>query len=166
MTHAPKPIEQLDSATEAVDEASMHAPYSAMKILFPAGHDGEADIRSGFKSPAHAIASADFTPENLHAHDLAVPLTVSDLRRLDDLRDLVDGNAIPISSLESIAVCDDKLRLNAALIANGFAAASSNSASSRRIRTSSRRASMHRAPQGNFMPCHAYYGLKPWFERL
>ena len=92
MTRASGPIKQLDSATEAVDEASMHVPYSAMKILFPAGHDGEADIRSGFKGPAHAIASADFTPENLHAHDLIVPLTVSDLRRLDDLRDLVDGN--------------------------------------------------------------------------
>lgn len=139
MTHAPKPIEQLDSATEAVDEASMQAQSGAMKILFAAGHDGEADIRSGFEGTAHAIALADFTPENLHAHDLA------------------DGNAMPIPSLESIAACDDKLRLNAALIANGFAAASRNSASSWRIRTSSRRASMHWAAQGNFMPCHAYY---------
>lgn len=74
----------------------------------------------------HAIGlqghcAQDFTPENLHAHDLVVPLAVSDLRCLDELHDLVDGNPIPIPSLERSAVCDGKLRLNAALIANGFA---------------------------------------------
>ena len=93
-----------------------------MKILFPAGHDWEAGIRSGFRSTPHEIDFADFTPDNIRHHDLIVPLTIANILQLNDLRDEVRDNPIPIPSMESVTLCDDKLLLNRALIASGFEA--------------------------------------------
>ena len=91
-----------------------------MRILFPAGHHWEAGIRSGFTSAPHDIAFADFTPGNIRQFDLIVPLSIADLCHLNDLRDVILKNPIPIPSIESVALCNDKLLLNRALIASGF----------------------------------------------
>ncbi|MEO5718188.1 MAG: hypothetical protein ABIR29_06410 [Chthoniobacterales bacterium] len=92
----------------------------SLKILFPPGHDWETNIRTGFAASAHEIAFADFTPENIRQYDLIVPLTIADLYLLNDLREAVYLNPIPIPSRESVALCDDKLLLNRTLIASGF----------------------------------------------
>ncbi len=107
------------AAAEATDESARIA-RDPMNILFPAGHDWEADIRSGFESTPHAIAFDEFSPGNLSMYQLVVPLTVRDLRHLDGHRDLLCNNPIPLPSLRSVALCDDKRLLNEALIANGF----------------------------------------------
>jgi predicted ATP-grasp superfamily ATP-dependent carboligase len=91
-----------------------------MKILFSTKLDWEDDIRSGFESTAHDIAFGEFSDDSVREHDLVVPLTVDDLRRLHDLRDALGDNPIPLPSLDSIALCDDKLLLNRALEKKGY----------------------------------------------
>ena len=91
-----------------------------MNILFSTKPDWEDDIRSGFESAPHAIAFGEFTADNVREHDLVVALTVRDLLRLHELRDALGENPIPIPSLDSIALCDDKLLFNRALDQNGF----------------------------------------------
>jgi hypothetical protein len=80
----------------------------------------ESEIRSGFESRQHELAFGEFTPENLRQHDLIIPLSLSHVRQLDTMRDAIGDNPFPIPSLESIAICDDKLQLNRALIAAGL----------------------------------------------
>lgn len=99
---------------------SVPAKPASMRILFPPGHDWEANIRAGFAATAHEIAFADFTPESVRQYDLIVPLTIPDIYYLNELREAVCRNPIPIPSLESVALCDDKLLLNRTLIASGF----------------------------------------------
>mgnify|MGYP001555404309 CR=1 FL=1 len=92
-----------------------------MKILFSPKEDWEAHIRTGFESTPHAVTFGELTPESIRLHDMVVPLTVRDLRLLNGMRDAVGDNIIPIPSMESIALCDDKMLLNRALVASGFA---------------------------------------------
>ena len=92
-----------------------------MNILFSNKPDWEDDIRAGFESTSHTIAFGDFTADNVREHDMLVALTVSDLRRLHELGDARGDKPIPIPSLDSIALCDDKLAFNRALVTNGFA---------------------------------------------
>jgi len=49
-----------------------------------------------------------------------VPLTIRDLKDLNEVRNLIIENPIPIPGIESILLCDDKYLLNKTLIANGF----------------------------------------------
>jgi len=49
-----------------------------------------------------------------------VPLTISDSIYLDEVRELIVDNVIPIPSKDSILLCDDKYQFNQKLIKNGF----------------------------------------------
>ena len=51
----------------------------SLRILFPAGHDWEEDIRAGFAASRHKIVFADFTQDNISRYDLVVPLSIADL---------------------------------------------------------------------------------------
>jgi predicted ATP-grasp superfamily ATP-dependent carboligase len=97
-----------------------HFLQCRMKILFSDKVDWIRPIRRGFKFSRHEIVFKDISIENIRDYDMVVPLTVRDLLYLNEVRDLVAHNPIPIPSTESIRLCDDKYLLNRALIANGF----------------------------------------------
>lgn len=91
-----------------------------MKILFSPNEEWEQDIKNGFQYTQHEIAFEELSPDNLKHYDLVVPLTMRDLKYLHEVRDLITDNPIPIPSIESILLCDDKYQLNQKLITNGF----------------------------------------------
>lgn len=92
-----------------------------LKILFPKT-EWEALLRTSFRDTRDQVSFAELSQENIRSHDLVVPLKISELVELDGLRQLLADNPIPIPSMESIVLCDDKHLLNKALIANGFGA--------------------------------------------
>lgn len=59
-------------------------------------------------------------PRNIKNYDLIVPLTLPDLKYLNEVRNLIFDNPIAIPSMESILLCEDKYLLNKSLAANGF----------------------------------------------
>lgn len=91
-----------------------------MKILFSCKQDWEKRIRNGLCDTPYEIAFEDFSPRNIKNYDFIVPLTVPDLKYLNGVRNLIIDNPIPIPSMESILLCDDKYLLNKSLEANGF----------------------------------------------
>ena len=96
-----------------------------MKILFSREQsmdfmDMAESLKAGFYDSPHDIAFEEFPPRNIKNYDLIVPLTVPHLKSLHEVRDLLIDNPIPIPSMESILLCDDKYLLNKALTANGF----------------------------------------------
>lgn len=92
-----------------------------LKILFSRESSAlEKAIKGGFYDTPHVIAFEAFSPRNIREHDLVVPLNLPDLKYLNEVRTLLIDNPIPIPSLESILLCDDKYALNESLAANGF----------------------------------------------
>jgi ATP-grasp domain-containing protein len=91
------------------------------KILFSREQDLEKHIKDGFYDSPHEIAFEDFPPpRNFKNYDLIVPLTLPDLKYLNEVRELIIDNPIAIPSMECILLCDDKYLLNRSLAANGF----------------------------------------------
>ena len=91
-----------------------------MKILFSYQQNLQKNIKAGFYDTPHEIAFEDFSPRNIKNYDLIVPLNLPDLKYLNEVRNLIIDNPIPIPSMESILLCDDKYLLNKSLAANGF----------------------------------------------
>lgn len=91
-----------------------------LKVLFSKKMDWALQIGRGFRFSRHQIAFKDISLENITDYDMVVPLTIRDLLYLNNVRDLVAHNPLPIPSTESIQLCNDKYLLNRALIANGF----------------------------------------------
>lgn len=90
-----------------------------LKILFSEHAEREKNIRKGFRFLRHEICFAAFTPENVRASDLAIPLTMCDLRNLAQMNDL-KNDLIPIPSLPVINICDDKYLFSQKLAEKGF----------------------------------------------
>ena len=100
---------------------SQRWPKRKLKILFSRESSSlEKRIKGGFYDTPHVIAFDVFSPRNIRDYDLIVPLTLPDLKYLNEVRNLIIDNPIPIPSLESILLCDDKYSLNESLAANGF----------------------------------------------
>jgi hypothetical protein len=97
-------------------------PDRKKKILFFRTTHWERIITDGFNDTPHEIAFKDFPPRNINFrdYDLIVPQSLRDVRYLDEMRNLISDNPIPIPSMESILLCDDKYLLNKSLTANGF----------------------------------------------
>ncbi len=91
-----------------------------IRILFSSHPGLEDPIRKGFKFTQHEIEFRELSQSNIKDFDLVVPLTINDLKYLNKIRNEIIDNPIPIPSLESIELCDDKHLLNQALIANNF----------------------------------------------
>jgi predicted ATP-grasp superfamily ATP-dependent carboligase len=91
-----------------------------VKILFPDHEYWKHNIR-GFEATNHKITFGEFSAENIRNHDLIVPLNWDELLYLAQVRHLVRNNALPIPSIESVKLCDDKYRFNHHLVKNGFA---------------------------------------------
>jgi hypothetical protein len=95
-------------------------PKRKIKILFSNRQDWKDSIKQGFRCTRHEIAFEELSPNNIKNCDLVVPLTMRDLKYLNEVRDLIVDNPIPIPNMESILLCDDKHLLNQTLIAKGF----------------------------------------------
>jgi carbamoylphosphate synthase large subunit len=91
------------------------------KILFSRKIEWQSVIEMGFWFTPHSIIFAEFTSDSVANADLVVPLTVGDAKLLHRMRERLVKHPIPIPELHAIELCDDKLRLNEALSANGFA---------------------------------------------
>ena len=129
---APAAMDKLKRLSPRIREISFRAFRSSqrfrshllserkMKILFFCQSDWEKHIREGFSDTPHEIAFEDSRPRNIKDYDLLVPLTVDDVKYLNEVRNLIIENPIPIPSMESILLCDDKYLLNKSLAANGF----------------------------------------------
>ncbi len=95
-------------------------PERKMKILFSREQNLEKNIKDGFYDTPHEIAFEDFPPRNVKNYDLIVPLTLPDLKYLNEVRNLIIDNPIAIPSMDCILLCDDKYVLNKSLAAKGF----------------------------------------------
>lgn len=97
---------------------SLKAP---LDILFSHKEDWEPEIAKGFAGTRHTITFDRMSPESIAGRDLVVPLTIEATKQLHGLRHLIRDNPIPIPSLESLLLCDDKYRFNMYMQENGFA---------------------------------------------
>jgi hypothetical protein len=99
---------------------SVFYPMAKMNILFSVKPDWEKKIRPGFRFTSHKLDFNVLTPENIQNNDLVVPLTIDDLIDLNKNRQLIKNNLIPIPSLKSISICDDKYLFVQTLKKGGF----------------------------------------------
>ena len=95
-------------------------PRRRRRILFPPT-EMEAELRRAFAIGGDRLSFAEPGAENLRAHDLVVPLTLPDLARLRAFEPLLARNPLPLPDAACVALCDDKLACNRALVAAGFA---------------------------------------------
>jgi hypothetical protein len=91
-----------------------------MKILFTPKADWEDPIRRGFRNTQHEISFQELSPEVIKGCDLVVPLSLAGLRYLNEEGHRIPDNPLPIPSLESIGLFDDKCRFNQLLKENGL----------------------------------------------
>jgi predicted ATP-grasp superfamily ATP-dependent carboligase len=91
-----------------------------IKILFSKAPVQEQNLRKGLRFSNVKLEFNEFSNERISNADFVIPLTISDLKCLDDVRHLVKSNKIPIPSLESLSICDDKYLFYQTLKSKGF----------------------------------------------
>lgn len=129
---APAAMDKLKRLHPRIRAVALHAfharerfrshlyPERKKRILFSREQDLEKNIKDGFYDSPHEIAFEDFPPRNIKNYDLIVPLTLPDLKSLNEVRNLILDNPIAIPSMECILLCDDKYLLNKSLASKGF----------------------------------------------
>ena len=90
------------------------------KILFSKKDDWEPPIRYGFRYTRHELSFEEFSLERIQNCDIIVPLTIPDIKYLIGVRQSISNNPIPIPSMDSLSLCDDKERFNSLLVENNF----------------------------------------------
>ena len=90
------------------------------KILFSNKEDWADSIKMGLKFTNYTVTFEKFSRDNIVNYDLVIPLTIEDLLFLNEVKDLVKNNPIPIPKKESILLCDNKFLFNQMLINKGF----------------------------------------------
>src|SRR5665213_2982265 len=78
---------------------SAFSPKPKLNILFSVKPAWEPNIRIGFRPTRHHLLFDAFTDENIEKSDLAVPLTMKDLKYLSAHSMLAERNPIPIPTL-------------------------------------------------------------------
>jgi predicted ATP-grasp superfamily ATP-dependent carboligase len=91
-----------------------------ISVLFSDALCQKGNLQKGLRLTNIETNFKEFTIENIKKADLVVPLTIADLKYVNEVRDLLSRNLIPIPSLESINICDDKYLFYQTLIMNGF----------------------------------------------
>ncbi|MBV8388224.1 MAG: hypothetical protein JO080_00335 [Mucilaginibacter sp.] len=95
-------------------------PVKKLNILFSDGYPNEKSVRRGFYFLHHNIKFDAFTPENIKASDLVIPLVIEDARLLAQLRELLKDKLLQSSSVETVNICDNKFLFNETLVEKGF----------------------------------------------
>ena len=90
------------------------------RILFSKKDDWEPSIRWNFRYTRHALTFDCISMENIRKNDLIVPINIGDILYLNEVRESIDHNPIPIPTAESVRLCDDKYLFNKTLIENKF----------------------------------------------
>jgi len=78
------------------------------------------NLRKGLRYANVELDFKEFSKENILQHDLIVPLTIADLKELNQLRDQIENKVIPIPSLSSLEICDNKFLFYQTMSQNGF----------------------------------------------
>ena len=91
-----------------------------MKILFSNKQDWKDFIKKGFQFTPHLVTFGELSAENFKDYDLVMPLTIRDLKYLNETHNPIQHNPVPIPSTKTILLCDDKYLFNQCLIDNGF----------------------------------------------
>lgn len=99
---------------------SVFSRQRKFRILFSKKDDWEPIIRRDFRYTRHKLTFDSISLENIKKHDLIVPLSIDDILYLNEVRTLIDDNAIPIPTAESVRLCNDKYLFNKTLIENKF----------------------------------------------
>lgn len=89
-------------------------------ILFSVKLRWDEKIKVGFRNSNYHLHFEKFTPATIAAHDLVIPLTMEDLRYLDEYRSVMKDQIMPVPCLEAIELCDDKLLFYQSLVKSGF----------------------------------------------
>jgi hypothetical protein len=100
--------------------AAWSGPRKGMRILFSVKPKWQRAISFGFSLSPYKVMFAEFAPAVLDGKDLIVPLTIDDAKTLNGHAKLLADSLIPVAENHVIELCDDKVQLNAALIAAGF----------------------------------------------
>lgn len=90
------------------------------RILFSNKKIWEYPIRKGFNHLKHEISFEELSSKNIVKYDLVVPLTIEDIKNLNNFRPLLNKNPIPIPSNEALFICHNKNLFNKKLIENNF----------------------------------------------
>jgi predicted ATP-grasp superfamily ATP-dependent carboligase len=95
------------------------ASRGSKKILLSGTPDWIDDIKRGFQRLPHQVEHGDITEESVQHYDVVVPLS---LYALQEARRCCSPkqNALPLPSVESVRLCDDKYEFNQALVQAGF----------------------------------------------
>lgn len=91
----------------------------ARKILFSEKPDWVDDIRNGFRRLPHQLEFGSITEDSFQRYDIVVPLTLTameEARRYSPLQ----KTPLPLPSVESVHLCNDKYEFNRTLIGAGF----------------------------------------------
>ena len=90
-----------------------------LKILFSNRDGWTVPLARKLRFTRHEVTFDDIRHADLRGHDIIVPLAMEDLRYLSGLRPAV-RTLIPIPALETIDLCDDKLKFHEYLSRHGF----------------------------------------------
>lgn len=99
---------------------SIFANKKSLSILISKQKGWQQSLQTGFANTKHKITFDNFSKENICKYDLVIPLNLDDSYFLNEHKDKIENNPIPIASKEVIDLCDDKVRFNQFMIANGF----------------------------------------------
>jgi len=91
-----------------------------VKILFSDAQCQKKNLQKGLRLTNIEANFTEFNTENINKADIVVPLTIADLRYLNNEGYVSASNIIPIPSLEAIDICDDKYLFYQTLVKNGF----------------------------------------------
>lgn len=95
-------------------------PSPPKKILFSnEKQEWKEDLNKGFRNSNHKIFFGEITSKNSKEYELIVPLKIHELIN-PEIRKLLVNNPIPIPTIESVLLCDDKFQFNKTLISKGF----------------------------------------------
>lgn len=95
-------------------------PTGSQRILISDSKpDWTPAIKKGFRKSKHSLSFDKITLETVKDYDLVVPLTIPELVD-QEIQSLLINNSIPIPSVESVLLCDDKNLFNETLISKGF----------------------------------------------
>jgi len=95
-------------------------PSPPKKILFSnEKQEWKEELKKGFRNSRHKVFFGEITSENSKEYELIVPLKIHELIN-PEIRKLLINNPIPIPTIESVLLCDDKFQFNKTLISKGF----------------------------------------------
>jgi hypothetical protein len=96
------------------------SPTPKLHILFSEKCKGEKFIQKGFQLLHHHVDFDVISPGKIKNYDMVIPLNMEDLRKLQNVPELVNNKLVPIPGIEVTNICDDKFLFDQTLVEKGF----------------------------------------------